>query len=225
MVVEVIVIITPAKGKEERVEEVIRQQIEIIKRDEPDLLSDRCYKRAGLDEGTEFVMIQRYVMLTCSIFRSLPSLPHELFLWLTYVQVQGRRGVQGPFSYRALQKAPWNHQWREPVGKFYVLHEAGTMSIWIWRSMTGVPRGHVRIYTPNAAQNLALQLRPVRNTYLASSKSSNFPGFVSFSLNTRSSFSWHLKFCITRSKSNKYPFGINDTEMVRPQVLELWPFP
>lgn len=67
MVLDVIVIITPAKGKEARVEELIGQQVEGIRQNEPGVLFDRCYKRADLDDGTEFVIVQRYVILTCSI--------------------------------------------------------------------------------------------------------------------------------------------------------------
>ena len=110
MVVEVVLIITPAKGKETRVEEVLSKQVEIIERNEPGLLSDRCYKQTDLDDGTEFVVIQRYVMLACSVFRSLSISRSELFLCLTYVQVPRRRGVQRPFPYRALQEAPCNDQ-------------------------------------------------------------------------------------------------------------------
>ncbi|KAK5936557.1 hypothetical protein PMZ80_011204 [Knufia obscura] len=60
MVLDVIVITTPAKGKEARVEELIGQQVEGIRQNEPGVLFDRCYKRADLDDGTEFVIVQRY---------------------------------------------------------------------------------------------------------------------------------------------------------------------
>ncbi|KAK5079595.1 hypothetical protein LTR70_009276 [Exophiala xenobiotica] len=60
MVLDVIVIITPAKGKETRVEELIGQQVEGIKKNEPGVLFDRCYRRTDLDDGTEFVIVQRY---------------------------------------------------------------------------------------------------------------------------------------------------------------------
>lgn len=61
MVFNAIVIISPAKGKEARVEEVIGKQVETIKNDEPGLLYDRCYKRTDLEGEIEFVIIQKYV--------------------------------------------------------------------------------------------------------------------------------------------------------------------
>lgn len=68
MVLDVIVIITPAKGKEARAEELISQQIEMTQKDEPGLLVDRCYKRADLNDHVEYVIFQRFVIPTCCNF-------------------------------------------------------------------------------------------------------------------------------------------------------------
>lgn len=71
MVLDVILIITPNRGKEARAEELMSQQIELTKKDEPGLLINRCYKRADLNDHTEFVVFQRFVIFTCCIFMLL----------------------------------------------------------------------------------------------------------------------------------------------------------
>jgi quinol monooxygenase YgiN len=63
MPVEVVAIVSPVPGKEARVEEILKELIAAVEKNEPDVLRYRAYKSQNAEGATEYVFTERYVPL------------------------------------------------------------------------------------------------------------------------------------------------------------------
>jgi hypothetical protein len=64
MVIDVVATISPIPGKEARVQELISRQIANTREHEPNMLTHQSYKFVGSGGTTEFVVIQRQVLIS-----------------------------------------------------------------------------------------------------------------------------------------------------------------
>lgn len=63
MVLDIVAIVTPATGKEARVEEIIKDLSAKVKQNEPDVAKYMSYKTQSAEGATEYVFVERYVAL------------------------------------------------------------------------------------------------------------------------------------------------------------------
>jgi quinol monooxygenase YgiN len=61
MPLDVVAIITPAPGKEARLEEVLKELTGDVEKNEPDVAKYRAYKTQNAEGVTQYVFIERYV--------------------------------------------------------------------------------------------------------------------------------------------------------------------
>jgi quinol monooxygenase YgiN len=63
MVLDIVAIVTPAPGKEARVEEILKDLTAKVEQHEPDVAKYMAYKSQNAEGATEYVFVERYVML------------------------------------------------------------------------------------------------------------------------------------------------------------------
>jgi hypothetical protein len=61
MPLDVVAIITPAAGKEPRLEELLKELTGDVEKNEPDVAKYRAYKTQNAEGATQYVFIERYV--------------------------------------------------------------------------------------------------------------------------------------------------------------------
>ena len=66
MVVDVVAIVSPAPGKEARLEELLKDLTGKVEQNEPDVAKYMAYKTQNAEGATEYVFVERYVT-SCSL--------------------------------------------------------------------------------------------------------------------------------------------------------------
>lgn len=61
MVLDIVAIVTPAPGKEARVEEILKELTGKVEQNEPEVAKYMAYKTQNAEGATEYVFVERYV--------------------------------------------------------------------------------------------------------------------------------------------------------------------
>lgn len=61
MVLDIVAIVTPAPGKEARVEEILKDLTAKVEQHEPDVAKYMAYKTQNAEGATEYLFVERYV--------------------------------------------------------------------------------------------------------------------------------------------------------------------
>lgn len=76
MPVDVVAIVTPAPGKEARIEEILKDLISKVEQNEPDVARYIAYKSKNAEGATEYIFTERYATAPISLDPSQPMLRH-----------------------------------------------------------------------------------------------------------------------------------------------------